>query len=35
VTQADVPMPYAKGLEKAVKPSAELVVEKVNQVLYR
>jgi pyruvate dehydrogenase E1 component beta subunit len=35
VTQADVPMPYAKGLEKAVKPSADLVVEKVNQVLYR
>jgi len=35
VTQADVPMPYAKGLEKAAKPSAELVVKKVNQVLYR
>jgi pyruvate dehydrogenase E1 component beta subunit len=35
VTQADVPMPYAKGLEKIAKPSAELVVEKVNQVLYR
>ncbi len=35
VTQADVPMPYAKQLERAVKPSAELVVEKVNQVLYR
>jgi pyruvate dehydrogenase E1 component beta subunit len=35
VTQADVPMPYAKQLEKAVKPSVELVVEKVNQVLYR
>lgn len=35
VTQADVPMPYAKGLEKAAKPSAELVVEKVNRVLYR
>jgi len=35
VTQADVPMPYAKGLEKAVKPSAELVIEKVNRVLYR
>ncbi|MCC2628519.1 MAG: pdhB2, partial [Thermomicrobiales bacterium] len=33
VTQADVPMPYAKQLEKAVKPSAELVVEKVNRVL--
>jgi pyruvate dehydrogenase E1 component beta subunit len=35
VTQADVPMPYAKQLEKAAKPSAELVVEKVNRVLYR
>ncbi|HEX8271717.1 MAG TPA: pyruvate dehydrogenase complex E1 component subunit beta [Longimicrobiaceae bacterium] len=35
VTQADVPMPYAKGLEKSAKPSAELVVEKVNRVLYR
>jgi pyruvate dehydrogenase E1 component beta subunit len=35
VTQADVPMPYAKGLEKAAKPSAEMVVEKVNRVLYR
>ena len=35
VMQADVPMPYAKQLEKAAKPSAELVVEKVNQVLYR
>ncbi|MEX2584219.1 MAG: pyruvate dehydrogenase complex E1 component subunit beta [Gemmatimonadota bacterium] len=35
VTQADVPMPYAKGLEKTAKPSAEHVVEKVNRVLYR
>ncbi len=35
VTQADVPMPYAKALERAAKPSAELVIEKVNQVLYR
>jgi pyruvate dehydrogenase E1 component beta subunit len=35
VTQADVPMPYAKHLERAVKPSAQLVVEKVNRVLYR
>jgi pyruvate dehydrogenase E1 component beta subunit len=35
VTQADVPMPYAKGLEKVVKPSVELVIEKVNRVLYR
>jgi pyruvate dehydrogenase E1 component beta subunit len=35
VTQADVPMPYAKQLEKQAKPSIELVIEKVNQVLYR
>ncbi len=35
VTQADVPMPYAKAMERAAKPSAELVIEKVNQVLYR
>ena len=35
VTQADVPMPYAKGLERSAKPSAEMVVEKVNRVLYR
>jgi len=35
VTQADVPMPYAKAMEKAAKPSVELVVEKVNRVLYR
>jgi pyruvate dehydrogenase E1 component beta subunit len=35
VTQADVPMPYAKAMEKAAKPTAELVVQKVNQVLYR
>lgn len=35
VTQADVPMPYAKALEKSAKPDAELVIEKVNKVLYR
>lgn len=35
VTQADVPMPYAKQLERAAKPSPELIVEKVHQVLYR
>jgi pyruvate dehydrogenase E1 component beta subunit len=35
VTQADVPMPYAKRLEKLAKPSAEQVVEKVHRVLYR
>ena len=35
VTQADVPMPYAKGLEKMAKPSAEKVVEACRRVLYR
>ncbi|MDR0787928.1 MAG: pyruvate dehydrogenase complex E1 component subunit beta [Gemmatimonadota bacterium] len=35
VTQADVPMPYAKQLEKNAKPNADLVISKVNQVLYR
>mgnify|MGYP000247647721 CR=1 FL=1 len=34
VTQADVPMPYAKGLERATKPTAELVERKLRQVLY-
>ena len=35
VTQADVPMPYAKSLEILAKPSADRVVEACNQVLYR
>ena len=35
VFQADVPMPYAKSLEKAAKPSAERVVAACNRVLYR
>ena len=35
VTQADVPMPYAKGLEKIAKPSVEHIIEKVKKVLYR
>jgi pyruvate dehydrogenase E1 component beta subunit len=35
VTQADVPMPYAKNLEVLAKPSAERVVEACNRVLYR
>ncbi len=35
VTQADVPMPYAKNLEKEAKPTVERVIEKVNRVLYR
>jgi pyruvate dehydrogenase E1 component beta subunit len=35
VTQADVPMPYAKNLEILAKPSANHVIEAVNKVLYR
>ncbi len=35
VTQADVPMPYAKNLENLAKPSADRVVEACNRVLYR
>jgi pyruvate dehydrogenase E1 component beta subunit len=35
VTQADIPMPYAKNLENLAKPNAERVVEVCNQVLYR
>jgi pyruvate dehydrogenase E1 component beta subunit len=35
VTQADIPMPYAKNLEKMAKPSPERVVEACNRVLYR
>ena len=35
VTAADVPMPYAKTLEKAYLPQPEKVVEAVQQVLYR
>ncbi len=35
VSQADVPMPYNKQLEKLAKPSAERVVEACNRVLYR
>lgn len=35
VHQADVPMPYAKYLERISKPSAERVVEACNRVLYR
>lgn len=35
VAQADVPMPYAKGLEKLAKPSVDLVVETCQRVLYR
>jgi pyruvate dehydrogenase E1 component beta subunit len=35
VTQADIPMPYAKNLEMLAKPSADHVVEAANKVLYR
>jgi pyruvate dehydrogenase E1 component beta subunit len=35
VTAADVPMPYAKTLEKAYLPQPDRVVEAVKQVLYR
>jgi pyruvate dehydrogenase E1 component beta subunit len=35
VSQADVPMPYAKNLEQMAKPSADRVVEACNRVLYR
>ena len=34
VTQADVPMPYAKNLEKLAKPSADRVVAACNSVMY-
>jgi pyruvate dehydrogenase E1 component beta subunit len=35
VTQADVPMPYAKQLEKTAKPSAERIIAACERVLYR
>jgi pyruvate dehydrogenase E1 component beta subunit len=35
VTQADIPMPYAKNLENLAKPNADRVIEACNQVLYR
>lgn len=35
VTQADVPMPYAKNLEATAKPDAARVVAACNHVLYR
>jgi pyruvate dehydrogenase E1 component beta subunit len=35
VTQADVPMPYARNMEKIAKPSADHVVEACHRVLYR
>jgi pyruvate dehydrogenase E1 component beta subunit len=35
VTQADVPMPYAKNLEQLAKPSVDRVVQACTRVLYR
>jgi pyruvate dehydrogenase E1 component beta subunit len=35
VTQADVPMPYAKGLERMAKPSVDLIADACRRVLYR
>ena len=35
VTQADVPMPYAKKLEQTAKPSLERVLRACHRVLYR
>jgi len=35
VTQADIPMPYAKNLENLAKPSAARVVDACHRVLYR
>ncbi|HEX7117241.1 MAG TPA: pyruvate dehydrogenase complex E1 component subunit beta [Longimicrobiales bacterium] len=35
VTQADVPMPYAKNLEKLAKPSVDRVIEACDRVMYR
>ena len=35
VTQADVPMPYAKNLEQMAKPNVQRVVDACRRVLYR
>jgi pyruvate dehydrogenase E1 component beta subunit len=35
VMQADIPMPYAKQLEKMAKPSMERVIAACDRVLYR
>ena len=35
VTQADVPMPYAKNLEQMAKPSLDRVVKACEKVMYR
>jgi pyruvate dehydrogenase E1 component beta subunit len=34
ITQADVPMPYAKNLEQLAKPNAQRVVDACRRVLY-
>lgn len=35
VTQADVPMPYAKNLEQLAKPNVQRVIDACRRVLYR
>ncbi len=35
VTQADVPMPYAKNLENLAKPNAKRVIDACHRVMYR
>jgi len=35
ITQADVPMPYAKNLEQMAKPNVQRVVDACRRVLYR
>ena len=35
ITQADVPMPYAKNLEQIAKPNVQRVVDACGRVLYR
>jgi len=35
ITQADVPMPYAKNLEQLAKPNVQQVVDACRRVLYR
>jgi pyruvate dehydrogenase E1 component beta subunit len=35
VSQADVPMPYAKNLEQLAKPSADRVIQACKKVLYK
>jgi pyruvate/2-oxoglutarate/acetoin dehydrogenase E1 component len=35
VTSEDVPMPYAKTLEKAYLPQPEKIIDAVHRVMYR